>query len=34
VDYVVKWKQGEKKLGEPSVIARLGEKGEMEFLRS
>lgn len=33
VDYVVKWKQGEKKIGAPSVIARLGDKQELEFLR-
>lgn len=34
VDYVVKWKQGEKKLSQPSVIARLSERGEMDFLRT
>lgn len=34
VDYVVKWKQGEKKLNQPSVIARLTEKEELEFLRT
>jgi len=34
VDYVVKWKQGEKKLNQPSVIAKLSDKGEMEFIRT
>lgn len=33
VDYVVKWKQSEKKLNEPSVIAKLNDKNELEFLR-
>lgn len=33
VDYVVKWKQGEKKLGQPSVIAKLSDKEELVFLR-
>lgn len=33
VDYVVKWKQGEKKLGQPSVIARFSDKEELVFLR-
>ncbi|MEM6965578.1 MAG: L-threonylcarbamoyladenylate synthase [Bacteroidota bacterium] len=33
MDYVVKWKQGEKKLGQPSVIAKLSEKEEFIFLR-
>ncbi len=34
VDYVVKWKQGEKKLNQPSVIAKLSDKGEFDFLRT
>lgn len=36
VDYVVKHRQGEKEMGQPSVIARLNDpvKGELEFLRS
>ena len=34
VDYVVKWKQGEKKLNQPSVIAKLSDKGELDFLRT
>lgn len=33
VDYVVKWKQGEKKLGQPSVIAKFSKKEELVFLR-
>ena len=33
VDYVVKWKQGEKKLSQPSVIAKFSEKEELVFLR-
>lgn len=33
VDYVVKWKQGEKKLSQPSVIAKFSEKEELIFLR-
>jgi L-threonylcarbamoyladenylate synthase len=33
VDYVVKWKQSEKKLGQPSVIAKFSEKEELIFLR-
>ena len=33
VDYVVKWKQGEKKLGQPSVIAKFSENKELVFLR-
>ena len=34
VDYVVKWKQGEKKLNNPSVIAKFTEKEELTFLRN
>ena len=34
VNYVVKWKQGEKKRKEPSVIVRLAENEELEFLRN
>lgn len=33
VDYVVKWKQGEKKLSQPSVIAKFSDKEELIFLR-
>ena len=33
VDYVVKWKQGEKIQNEPSVIVRLSDKEELIFLR-
>lgn len=33
VDYVVKHRQQEKTLGEPSVIVRVSEKGELIFLR-
>jgi L-threonylcarbamoyladenylate synthase len=33
VDYVVKWKQSEKKLSQPSVIAKFSEKEELTFLR-
>ena len=33
VDYVVKWKQSEKKLSQPSVIAKFSEKEELIFLR-
>lgn len=33
MDYVVKWKQGEKKLSQPSVIAKMSEKEELIFLR-
>ena len=33
VDYVVKWKQGEKTQSEPSVIVKLSEKEELIFLR-
>ena len=33
VDYVVKWKQSEKKLSQPSVIAKFSDKEELVFLR-
>lgn len=33
VDYVVKFRQGEKIPGEPSVMVRLTRKDEFEFLR-
>ena len=33
VDYVVKWKQSEKKLSQPSVIAKFSKKEELIFLR-
>ena len=33
VDYVVKWKQSEKKISQPSVIAKFSEKEELIFLR-
>jgi L-threonylcarbamoyladenylate synthase len=33
VDYVVKWKQSEKKIGQPSVIAKFSKKEELVFLR-
>lgn len=33
VDYVCKWKQDSKMQNEPSVIVRLGDKEELEFLR-
>jgi len=33
VDYVVKWKQGEKIQSQPSVIVKLSEKEELIFLR-
>ncbi|HFC01330.1 MAG TPA: threonylcarbamoyl-AMP synthase [Phaeodactylibacter sp.] len=33
VDYVVKWKQSEKKLNQPSSIAKLSDKEELIFLR-
>ncbi len=33
VDYVVKWKQGDKQLGQPSVIAKFSEKEDFIFLR-
>lgn len=33
VDYVVKYRQLDKEMGVPSVVARLGENGELEFLR-
>jgi len=33
VDYVVKWKQGEKKQNEPSVIVRLSDKEDLIFIR-
>ena len=34
VDYIVKIRRHEKTMGEPSVIAKLGDDGELEFLRS
>ncbi len=33
-DYVVKHRQLDKEMGAPSVVARMGEDGELEFLRS
>jgi L-threonylcarbamoyladenylate synthase len=33
VDMVVRYKQDVKEIGEPSVIARLGDNGELDFLR-
>ncbi len=33
LDYVVKHRQMEKQMGEPSVIARLGEDEELVFIR-
>jgi len=33
IDYVVKHRQLDKNMGEPSVIAKLGADGELEFLR-
>ena len=35
VDFVVRHRQGEKNMGEPSVIAKMTdlERGELEFLR-
>ena len=33
VNYVAKWRQGEKQLNQPSVIAKLSEKEELVFLR-
>ena len=33
VDYVVKWRQHEKQIGEPSVIVKLSRKGELVFIR-
>ena len=34
VDYIVKIRRHEKTMGQPSVIARISEDGELEFLRS
>jgi len=34
VNYIEKYRQWDKKQREPSIIARLGEKDELEFLRS
>ncbi len=33
VDYVIKYRQNEKSQGEPSVMIRLSERDELEFLR-
>ena len=33
VDYIVKIRRHEKTIGQPSVIAKIGEDGELEFLR-
>lgn len=33
-DHVVKHRQMDKNMGEPSVVARVGEDSELEFLRS
>ena len=33
VDYVCKWKQDSKMQNEPSVIVRLGDKEELDFIR-
>lgn len=33
VDYVIKYRQNEKTPGEPSVMIRLSERDELEFLR-
>jgi len=33
VDYVVNYRQGEKSNPKPSVIIRIGQKGEIEFIR-
>lgn len=33
VDYVVKWKQGDKMQNQPSVIVKLSDKEELIFLR-
>jgi L-threonylcarbamoyladenylate synthase len=33
VDYIVKIRRHDKTMGQPSVIAKLGNDGELEFLR-
>jgi L-threonylcarbamoyladenylate synthase len=33
IDYVVKYRQMDKDMAEPSVVARIGEDEELEFLR-
>ena len=33
VDYVIKYRQKDRHIGEPSVIARLSEREELEFIR-
>ncbi len=33
IDYVVRYRQMDKEMAEPSVVARIGEDEELEFLR-
>ncbi|MBK8568391.1 MAG: hypothetical protein IPN76_35070 [Saprospiraceae bacterium] len=33
IDYVVRYRQMDKDMAEPSVVARIGEDEELEFLR-